>query len=161
MLVSKVEIQYKCIVLLSIHSPSVKWERVVALQGFKTKYQTPWSLIIVASIKLQVHYLIWLLSIRNCVRTETMWIWQSSTKDRTQLIVIPSSPIKYSSKCLNSKCIVTNIYRSGVKDVFLWFLVGLLLLQVLRGTRLTCGPLCGPLYSRCICRIHSSEPGSI
>ena len=127
--------------MLSILSPSVKWERVVALQGFKTKYQTPWSLIIVASIKLQVHYLIWLLSIRNCVRTETMWIWQSSTNDRTQLIVIPSSPIKYSWKCLNSKCIVTNIYRSGVKDVFLWFLVGLLLLQVLRGTRLTCGPL--------------------
>jgi len=26
-----------------------KWERVVALQGFKTKYQNPWALIIVAN----------------------------------------------------------------------------------------------------------------
>ena len=28
--------------------PVSKWERVVALQEFKTKYQNPWSLIIVA-----------------------------------------------------------------------------------------------------------------
>ena len=41
-------IHYKCIVLLVYFHPVSKWERVVALQGFKTKYQNPWSLIIVA-----------------------------------------------------------------------------------------------------------------
>jgi len=42
-------IHHKCIVLQVYFHPVSKWENVVALQGFKTKYQSPWSITVVAS----------------------------------------------------------------------------------------------------------------